>query len=208
MQQVDSIQNTSACEWSLLRIEDLGDCIGTCSCGKKWVRYYYYVKRPKAQTYACLCPDCVQMLPHIATVAGLLHVFFYGITATFVCNGENGNHIFAVNSEFSFAKRKSEIAREFNSIPIHTYRGTTIVSVQRQHKLSFYANIFYEIKLKPVIRAGDLTFELINAEPFPSAVPEKSLFSVTPPPKPAPPRYNPVLPMSFYIKNTPVYCTI
>lgn len=197
----------NANNWTLIRIEDLKDCIGTCSCGKKWIRYYYYIKDRKTERCACLCPDCVQQFPHIAHVVRLLHVFFYGITATFVCNGENGQHVFAVNSEFPFAKCKSDIALEFLAIPIRVFNSATVVIVERQSKYTFSANAYYEIQLKPVIRAGTLTLELIHSEPF-SLYQKKGVLVVTPPIKPAPPRYNPVLPMNFYIKQTPVYCTI
>jgi hypothetical protein len=211
MQLIRDIQTVSECEWLLMRIEDLGDCIGTCQCGKKWVRYYYYLRHNASQRYACLCPSCIKMLPRIAAVTDLLHVFFHGVTATFVHDGEGGNHLFAVNSNFPFAKRKSEIAREFFSIPIRTHCGTTILVVQRQHKFSFVENTYYEIRLKPVICAGALMFELIAAEPFGSTIAAQGkggLLVVSPPPSRPPPRSNPVLPINFYIKHTPVYCTI
>ena len=194
-------------DFSLFKIEDLGDNIGTCNCGKKWVRYYYYIRNNKTQNFACLCPDCIKLLPNLAAVTDLLQVFLYGVTATYVGESNHNQHVFAVNKSFPFYKRKNEIAQEFETIPIRTYRDIAVVVVQHQDKVKLFEDTYYEIKLRPVIRARVLTFELIAATSLSFTNYSPPLLTVSSPTNTPLPRYNPVLPINFYFP-APMYCMV
>ena len=141
-------------EWKFDTVEDLGQCAGVCNCGKKDIRYKYYIENVFTGRNTHVGSRCIDLFSHNMKITAkmsrsLITKGFRG--ECYKVNSKGRTVSFTVKEGTLLDKHRDIIRKYFKKLPITRRAGMRLVSISVPSEFDmrvFEIGTFYKVKAR------------------------------------------------------------